>query len=225
MFNKYGRVRGSRLPLTQSVVLNCGGALSCEGRGRFNKRRGSRPCHVTVSDEVRLARAAAATTLYNPHGRLWAFLNPSRGSAPTKEEWALRVISVAAGHTSAGHLRPLLLRGRGDLGDVAGSCARRGWFGCSLNGQLLCLDDRRRGRRPKHLGYSCRWRASLRFAGWRFEIHTPGEEQQGQQRAHIEKILEDRHWADPIARECNRNMRQRCCSAGPSNLNGLSRLP
>src|SRR5262245_15752620 len=34
MFNKYGRVRGSRLPLTQSVVLNCGGALSRKGPAR-----------------------------------------------------------------------------------------------------------------------------------------------------------------------------------------------
>src|SRR5215510_4449472 len=56
MFNKYGRVRGSRLPLTQSVVLNCGGALSREGRGRINKRCSSRPCRVTVSDAVRLAK-------------------------------------------------------------------------------------------------------------------------------------------------------------------------
>src|SRR5262245_18352704 len=54
MFNKYGRVRGSRLPLTQSVVLNCGGALSRKGRGHINKRRGSRPCRVTVSDALEL---------------------------------------------------------------------------------------------------------------------------------------------------------------------------
>ena len=34
----------------------------------------------------------------------------------------------------------------------------------------------------------------MRVVGWRLEIHTPGEEQRGQQRAHTEKILEDRHW-------------------------------
>jgi hypothetical protein len=117
--------------------------------------------------------------------------------APTKEEWRLRVVSEAAvsRRTPAGHLRPLLLFGRGDFGDVVvGSSARRGWFERFLHGQLLCLDDRRGGRRSKHLGCSCGWRSRLCFAGWRFEIHTPGEEQRGQQRAHTEKILEDRHW-------------------------------
>src|SRR5262249_7806343 len=39
MFNKYGRVRGSRLPLTQSVVLNCGGALS-QHKGVYARLRG-----------------------------------------------------------------------------------------------------------------------------------------------------------------------------------------
>ena len=61
MFNKYGRVRGSRLPLTQSVVLNCGGALSRKGRGHINKRRGSRPCRVTVSDAVELGQPLRST--------------------------------------------------------------------------------------------------------------------------------------------------------------------
>src|SRR5262245_6972858 len=39
MFNKYGWVRGSRLPLTQSVVLNCGGALS-QHKGVYARLRG-----------------------------------------------------------------------------------------------------------------------------------------------------------------------------------------
>ena len=112
--------------------------------------------------------------------------------APTKERWALREVSEAAirSRGPACHLGPLLLLlGSGDFGDLTGSSFRRRGSGRSCNAQPLCLDDRRRGRRPEHLGYSCRWRASLSFAGWRFEIHTPGEEQQGQQRAHIEKVL------------------------------------
>jgi hypothetical protein len=32
MFNKHGCVRACSVPLTQSVVLNCGGTLSREGR-------------------------------------------------------------------------------------------------------------------------------------------------------------------------------------------------
>src|SRR5207249_3872735 len=41
--NKLSWVRGCELPLTQFVLLNYGGALSREGRGRINYRYDSRP--------------------------------------------------------------------------------------------------------------------------------------------------------------------------------------
>ena len=40
--SKHCWVRGGRLPLTQFVPLNRGGALSREGRGRINNGRNSR---------------------------------------------------------------------------------------------------------------------------------------------------------------------------------------
>ena len=69
MFNKYDRVRGSksRLPLTRSVVLNCGGALSqhkgvyARLRGRWGEGASTNAAalgRVTVSDAVRLARTS-----------------------------------------------------------------------------------------------------------------------------------------------------------------------
>src|SRR5215813_585649 len=75
--------------------------------------------------------------------------------APTKDERRLREVGETAvrRRTPAGrHLRPLLLLGRGDFGHVAGSSVRRSRSGIFLHGQLLCLDDRRGGGRPKRLG-------------------------------------------------------------------------
>src|SRR5262245_23579571 len=55
MFNKHGWVRGSVLPLTQSVVLNCGGALSRSGeRAHQQALRLSAMPRSPFSDAVRL---------------------------------------------------------------------------------------------------------------------------------------------------------------------------
>ena len=59
MFNKYGRVRGSRLPLTQSVVLNCGGALS-QHKGVYARLRG-RWGEGASTNAAALGHAASAT--------------------------------------------------------------------------------------------------------------------------------------------------------------------
>src|SRR5438094_209141 len=116
-----------------------------------------------------------------------------RQLAPIEEKRALREIGEAAVRSrgSACHLRPwLLLLVASHLGTLVGSNLRRGWFGRLANTQQL--GGYRRGRRgPKRLGYGRR--SCLRFVGWRFEIHTQGKEQQGQRRAHIEKVLEERH--------------------------------
>jgi len=69
-----------------------------------------------------------------------------------------------------------------DLAFAADSSAFRQW-------PLLRLDDRRSGRRPKHVRRFHRWRICSNFGGWRFEIHTPSKKQQRQRRAHIKKVL------------------------------------
>jgi len=118
--------------------------------------------------------------------------------SPIKEKWAVREVGKGAvrSHAPARHLRRLLLvLGASDFGTRVESGIRRRWLGRLANTQLLYV-DRRGGRRPIHVGEFCGWPICSHLGGWRLEIDTPSKQQQGQRRAHIEKVFDEWHRAN-----------------------------